>query len=247
MKKTLLFIAVVILCLKCIAQNTDSRVFELRTYYAADGKLDALIERFQNHTLKLFRKHRMENIGYWTPTSNDKNLLTYILAYPSIEARETSWKAFQADAKWKKVRTKSELNGKLLNSVTSVFMKAADFSPQISSSKKGNRVFEISSYNMAPGKVNDLLSRFRNYPTSLFVKHGATNIDYWTTIEKGTIEPKLIYILAHNNEETARKTLENLLSDSEWIKVKNESERNGKLVEKVESVYLNALPFSNIK
>src|ERR1700754_3982995 len=84
------------------AADIDPRVFEMRTYHAAPGKLDDLNARFRNHTVKLFEKHGMTNIGYWTPIENNDNLLVYVLAYPSKEARETAWKEFQADEDWKK-------------------------------------------------------------------------------------------------------------------------------------------------
>src|SRR5437764_13859278 len=63
--------------------------FEMRTYTAADGKLDALHARFRDHTNALFLKHGMTVIGYWTPTDGEKakNTLVYILAYPDREAR----------------------------------------------------------------------------------------------------------------------------------------------------------------
>src|SRR5688572_32931031 len=83
------------------AQKADSRYFELRIYYCNPGRLDALIQRFQNHTTKIFEKHGMENIGYWVPVTNDKNALYYILAFPSKEAREKSWAAFMADPQWR--------------------------------------------------------------------------------------------------------------------------------------------------
>ena len=73
------------------------RFFEKRTYTAAEGKLDALHARFRDHTNALFRKHGIEIIGFWTPTEEKqgaKNTLIYILAYPSRDAREASWKAF---------------------------------------------------------------------------------------------------------------------------------------------------------
>src|SRR5437588_12588494 len=88
----------------------DTRLFELRTYYAEPGKLDDLNARFRNHTTKLFEKHGMENIGYWTPVDNKENKLIYMLAFPSKEARDRSWKAFGADAEWKQVAKESEAN-----------------------------------------------------------------------------------------------------------------------------------------
>src|SRR5262245_34599503 len=107
------------------------RLFELRTYIAAPGKLDALNARFRNHTNKLFERHGMELIGYWTPSEGAaaENTLIYILAYPNKEAREKAWKAFQEDPEWKKVRSESEADGKLVEKVESVFLKPTDYSP----------------------------------------------------------------------------------------------------------------------
>lgn len=247
MKKGIVLILGIFLSLHLFAQNTDSRVFELRIYYAETGKLDALVERFQNHTTKLFKKHGMENIGYWLPVNNEKNQLLYVLAYPSMEARDASWKAFIADPKWKKVAEKSERNGKILTKIESVFMKAADFSASIGASKKGNRVFEMRTYTPAPDKYENIMARFRNHTTALFAKHGMTNVAYWTTIEKDAVQPKLLYILAHNSEEAGKKSFDSFRNDPEWIKVKTASESNGIIVEKIESVYMRALPFSKIR
>ncbi|MBI3467481.1 MAG: NIPSNAP family protein [Planctomycetes bacterium] len=110
---------------------SKDRFFEMRTYIAAPGKLDALNARFRNHTNKLFVKHGMELIGYWTPAegSASENTLIYILAYPDKDAREKSWKAFQADPEWQRVRTETEANGKLVEKVEQVFLKPTDYSP----------------------------------------------------------------------------------------------------------------------
>ena len=112
------------------ADEKAERVFELRTYTAAEGKLDALLARFRDHTNKLFTKHGMEMIGYWTPTdgSKAKNTLIYILAFPSREAADKAWKEFGADPEWKAAAAESEKNGKLVTKVERVFMKPTDFS-----------------------------------------------------------------------------------------------------------------------
>ena len=110
----------------------DSRCFEMRTYYAAPGKLEELHARFRNHTDKLFKKHGMQVIGYWGPEekeSGSENTLVYLLAYPSREARAASWKAFAADPDWKDAQKKSEANGKLVDKVVSVFLRSTDYSP----------------------------------------------------------------------------------------------------------------------
>jgi hypothetical protein len=112
-------------------KKVDTRVFELRTYYAAEGKMPALHARFRDHTNKLFVKHGMTLIGYWTPTDakQAEDKLIYILAYPSKAAAEKSWKDFQNDPDWKAAKTASEVDGKLVAKVESVFMNPTDYSP----------------------------------------------------------------------------------------------------------------------
>ena len=110
----------------------DSRCFEMRTYYAAPRKLEALNERFRDHTCALFKKHGMENVGYWIPTDGDKgatNKLVYIIAHKSRDEAKKSWAAFSTDPDWKKAQKESEVNGKLVEKVESVFLGATDYSP----------------------------------------------------------------------------------------------------------------------
>ncbi len=110
--------------------KTDTpRCFELRTYTAAPSKMDALLARFREHTLKLFAKHGMTSIGYWTRADHDSNQLIYILAHKSKEAGEESFKLFRADPEWQTVKKASEANGSLTEKVESVYMAPLDFSP----------------------------------------------------------------------------------------------------------------------
>jgi len=112
-------------------KKMDDRVFELRIYHAAPGKMKALHARFRDHTNKLFKKHGMTLIGYWTPTDEKEaeKKLYYILAYPSKEAGEKSWKAFREDPDWSTAREASEKNGKLVAKVESVYLNPTDYSP----------------------------------------------------------------------------------------------------------------------
>ena len=112
---------------------SDGKVFEMRTYYALPGRLDALHARFRDHTTRLFEKHGMVNIGYWVPVDEKtgapkSETLVYILAYPSLEARQKSWDAFRNDPEWKRVQSESEKSGKIVDKVESVFLKATDYS-----------------------------------------------------------------------------------------------------------------------
>lgn len=108
-------------------------VFELRVYHAAEGKLPALLARFRDHTVGLFTKHGTTNVAYWTPTDEPLagKTLVYILKFPSRDAATKSWKAFQDDPEWLKVKAESEANGKLVDKVDSTFLELTDFSEKI--------------------------------------------------------------------------------------------------------------------
>jgi hypothetical protein len=112
---------------------TATTVFELRVYHAAPGKLADLLSRFREHTIKIFDRHGMKSVAYWTPLEEPEksNTLVYILQHPSREAAAANWKSFQDDPEWKTVRDKSEANGKLVEKVDSTFMALTDFSPRL--------------------------------------------------------------------------------------------------------------------
>ena len=107
------------------------RVFELRTYTAPEGKLSNLQARFRDHTLRMFEKHGMTNIGYWTPQEapNSSNTLTYIIAHDSRTAATASWDAFRNDPEWRRVSEESQVDGRIVSNVVSVFLDPLDFSP----------------------------------------------------------------------------------------------------------------------
>lgn len=108
----------------------STTVYELRVYRTYEGKLDDLLKRFREHTTRLFEKHGMKNVAYWTPLDDPLKgkTLIYILAHPSREDAASNWKAFQDDPEWQRVRDQSEANGKLVEKVDSTFMVSTDFS-----------------------------------------------------------------------------------------------------------------------
>ena len=230
--------------------ETDTRVFEMRTYYAAPGKLDDLHARFREHTVKLFEKHGITNLGYWVPIENPDNKLVYVLAYPSREARETSWKEFAADPDWQTARKASEENGKLVAKVEQLFLKAADFSPEIKPwVGAGEHVFELRTYTTGPGNLPALHERFRTHTIALFGKHGMTNLFYWQLLpDQKDADHTLIYLLAHASTDAAKASFEAFRADPEWIAVKQASEdkAGGSLTvpEGVKSVFMKATDYS---
>lgn len=109
----------------------DQKVFELRTYTATPGNLDNLHARFRDHTTRIFRKHGMEVIGYWSPTSEEESedTLVYLLGHDSQNAANASWQAFIADPEWERVAEESNRNGQILGGIDAKYMVATDYSP----------------------------------------------------------------------------------------------------------------------
>jgi len=109
------------------------------------------------------------------------------------------------------------------------------------------RVFELRTYTCNEGKLPDLLARFRNHTMAIFEKHGMTNIAYWVPQDAPASQNTLIYVIAHASREAAKKNWEEFGKDPEWQKVQKESEANGKIVSKVESVFMDPTDFSPMK
>ncbi|HTL54297.1 MAG TPA: NIPSNAP family protein [Candidatus Limnocylindrales bacterium] len=246
MKLSLL--ALIWACMLSTGLAQENRFFEMRTYYAAPGKLDDLLARFKNHTTALFEKHGIQNIGYWVPLTNSENKLIYLLAYPNREACEKSWKEFFADPDWQQVAKESEKNGKLVAKVESIYMQPTEFSPAVKPERADPpRVFELRIYQATPGKLDNLLARFRDHTTALFKRHGMGQFGYFVPTEKkdGAGE-KLIYVLSHRNPEACAASFKAFRADPEWVKVKAESEANGSLTVKdgVQSTLMAPTDFS---
>jgi hypothetical protein len=244
------------------AADKDTRFYEMRTYYAAPGKLDDLNSRFRDHTTKLFEKHGITNIGYWVPIENPENKLVYVLAYPSREARDKSWKDFGGDPDWKKAQSESEANGKLVAKVEQIYMTATDFSPEIKPTPgAGDRVFELRTYTTTPGNLPTLHARFRDHTVGLFKKHGMTNFAYWQLApeqpkskdpaSQPNPENTLIYMLAHASVDAAKKSFEAFRADPDWIAARKASEEKGggslTVPDGVKSVFLKATDYSPTK
>lgn len=232
----------------------NSRLYEIRIYHPTPGKYAEIVDRFRQYTTKIFASHGMENIGYWTPTDTSDHRLIYILAYPNMEARNADWQAFSNDPAWKAVVAKTEANGKLVDHVDQIFMTESDISPKVKPSVKSpERTFELRTYTATPDKLNNVVARFRDHTQALFTKHGMTHIGYFITTDtdnKGQSsgeQRKLVYILAHPSEAEGRQHFKEFAADPDWIKVKEASEANGKIVDNVKSVYMKPTDYSPIR
>jgi hypothetical protein len=234
------------------AREEDSTVYEMRVYTAAPGKLDALHARFRDHTLKLFERHGLTNLGYFVPAGENKdNQLVYFISAPSKEARDKSFKAFIADPDWRKAAKESEKDGRLVTKVESTFLTATDYSPKPKAGKgKEGRVFELRTYTATKGNLGNLNDRFKNHTLKLFEKHGMTNVAYWVVLkgQKGD-DTQLVYLLVHESEDAAKKSFAAFRQDPDWVKAKAASEEKGGLTEKggVKSLFLKPTDYSPLK
>ena len=114
-----------------LAAQPPARVFELRTYTAPEGKLGELHARFRDHTMQIFEKHGMTNVGYWVPQDSARkdNTLIYIISHASRAQADRNWEAFDKDPEWQKVAAESEKDGKIIDKIESVYATATDYSP----------------------------------------------------------------------------------------------------------------------
>lgn len=224
--------------------------YELRTYTAHEGKLEALHNRFRNHTIKLFEKHGMVNIGYWTPQENANHQLIYLLSYPNRQARERAWEKFFEDAEWKKAYSESIVNGRLVKKVESLFLAPTDYSPPIRPAVASLEcVFELRTYTAAKGKLDNLHARFRDHTLALFAKHGMSNFAYFKLTDgQPNSKTTLLYLLTHKSRQAAKDSFASFLKDPQWIAAKKASEENagGSLTVRngVHSLFLNPTDYS---
>src|SRR5690606_17534911 len=138
-------------------KSAEGPVYELRIYTAAEGKLDALNERFRSHTARLFKRHGIENVGYWVAADAPKSetTLIYLLQHASREAADKSWQAFRNDPEWQKVAAESKArDGDLLAAkVDATYLVGTDYAPKLTS-HAADQLPQPRVAGGAPGKLH---------------------------------------------------------------------------------------------
>ncbi len=110
-----------------------------------------------------------------------------------------------------------------------------------------NHVYELRMYHAMPGKLDALQKRFRDHTITIFNRMNMKSVGYWVPQDAPNSENLLIYILEHPSRADATKNWAAFNADPEWVKVKAESEANGKLVDHVDDYYMNPTDYSKIK
>lgn len=228
-------------------------LYELRIYTAAEGKMEALHSRFRDHTVGLFKKHGMVNIGYFSPLDAADNRLFYILGYKDKAARDASWRAFATDPAWTAVYQASQANGSLTSKIENVFMTPAEyFKPFPAQTGAGPRVYELRTYTSNEGKLENIHNRFKNHTIGLFTKHGLTSVAYFRPDQtNAAYAGKMTYLLSFPSAEARAPAFRAFATDPEWQKVAAESNKDGEILAPmpggIASVMLKPTDYSPMK
>lgn len=257
MKKIVLpaLVLLVVSSLAALADDDEKKpvqVYELRTYFAHEGKLDDLHARFRDHTCALFEKHGMKNIGYWVPEDNKANKLVYLISHASRDAGQKSWQGFFKDPIWVAAYKASTREGKLVRKVERQFLTATDYSPALKiETQDPARLFELRIYSTNEGKRPDINKRFRDHTCALFTKHGITNVLYCDLMkgEEGA-NNTLTYFLAHKDKAARDASWGAFGKDPDWKTARKDSEKAGPILLKkggVKSTLLTPTDYSPLK
>ena len=214
-------------------------VFELRIYAANELRHAHLIKRFREHTDRLFKKHDLRPLGYWTPTDGtpkQRRRFIYILEHESRYAAYQNWVRFSNDREWRAVLDRPEFKGLLSERPESVFMNAPDFSPAASAKPGG--IYELRTDTAKPGKRAELKRRLPRR----FEKHGIKSVGQWTPFDAPGSSKQLVHLLHHPSREQAEANWEAFDSDADSNKAASEF-----LAAPAERIYLQALPFSPLR
>lgn len=247
-----LALIIAVLCLFVASVRAEDKpVFELRTYYAAEGKLDDLVARFQNQTLGFFDKYGFSSLFYGIPTDNPDHRLIYIISSPSLDSHKANWAAFQADPDWIAAKTSTEVNGKLVAKVDSLLLSATDYSPALKiESHSPPRQLELRTYTTNEGKLPNLDARFRDFTIRLFEKYGITNVGYFHPLsDQPGATNTLIYLLAHADDLARQASYKAFGLDPEWQSARKASEEVGPLLIKdgIKSVPMVSTTYSPLR
>jgi len=112
---------------------------------------------------------------------------------------------------------------------------------------QAGKVYELRTYTAPEGKLGDLHARFRNHTIGIFNRHNMKSIAYFAPQDAPASQNTLIYVLEHPSRDEAKKNWAEFAADPEWKKVSEESQKDGRIVSKVDSVFMTATDYSPMK
>ena len=186
---------------------TETRLFELRTYHAPDGRLDALHARFRDHAARLFEKYGMTCLGFWTPANPAGARVVFLLAYPDAAARSASWAKLVIDPDWRKLRRESEVDGRLVAQIEELMLTPTADCPVVAPARaESPRSFELRTYTARPEDAA--------FHKAIHEKYRDVLVGCWkATSRQPSGEATHVYLLARERPGTDRKAPEVVHSD----------------------------------
>lgn len=226
-------------------------IYELRTYEILPGKAQALLERFGSVTTKLFERHGMQNVGYWTPTVGEfSNRFIYMLGFRDMAHRERAWEELAQDPERQQSMRQAQEAGPQVARLTNMLLRPTPYSPPPigeGRSQGPTALCELRIYEMLPGKAQPLHDRFATVSMRLFERHGMANIGYWTPVVGG-YNNQLYYMLGFESMAHREKAWAAFGQDPEWQPAaRATTEAHGQVVEKITNSILRPTAFSPLR
>lgn len=206
----------------------DTPRYELQVITAKPGKLDAVHAWLKAHQQDVLAKHGAENMVYLVPAgANPENKILAVYKFPSLPAVLAFGRAIKADPLWKPFDTASDTPDVLVAKMDIMSLTPTDYSPEFKPVQASQpRVFELRTYTSpSPEKLAALHERFRSHTVKLFAKHAMENLVYWQPRDIPASDRKLVYLLAHKSQESAKESFAAFRKDPDWLAAKEASEK----------------------
>ena len=227
-------------------------VYELRIYSATEGRFGNLIERFREHTDRLFKKHGLQVVGYWTPTegpSKKRRRFIYVLKHNSRYDAYLNWVSFSNDKEWERVLDQPKFQGLLALKPESLFMQASEFSGMIDDNKiTPGGIYELRTYVANPGKLKSAEEKYTKNIVNLLQRHGIKDLFGWRAFDLPESKNTFIRLLHHPSEKEAVLNWKSFINDNEQKNFPlNQEDKKPLLAFPPETIMLKSTDFSPLK
>ena len=216
--------------------------YELRIYLCEEGQVNAIQNKINKQSKDIYSKHGFKFVTSWKAKAESQNLLYILFEFKKTTERDLSMTNLLSDSAAENLLIEKD---KRVKNVESILLKINKDLSKTSATKSKNfkpeGIYEMRTYYMLPGRYPNIVTRFKDHTRKLFEKQGMVNVVYFDTVERDGSQPKLLYFLRHKDEEAAKKAWDGFRVDPDWIKVRDASEESGRIVQKVEAVYMQSL------
>jgi len=239
-------------CLVSLAAEDPAalRYYELRIYDVTTNQMDGVRERFRETVEPVRRKHGIKTEGYWTaPGNTNGGVFVYLMSAPNRAELQRQEKDFGADPEFKAGYAASNAkHGKTVDQINALPLSTAPDAKYDFTASKIPRGFDLRIYSVLPGKLDAFRNRWRDFAVPIYERHGLHSLGWWVAEKKDAdLNDQFVCLLAGDSIAAIRKAISEFHQDSEWQRVEQETEANGKLRSGVTAYKLTPADFSSIK